>query len=241
MSDVTSFLNPISENLWTIDYPLKFYGLPLTSRMTVIRLRSGQLAIISPIQISENLKQQIDAIGPVKTIIAPNLYHHLFAQDFVAAYPDAEFWAVEGIEQKRPDLQPDRILTQTDGQLEDLYYHEFKALRILEPRGNCDLNEYLFLHSASRTLIVTDSAFHFDAQSSPLLQLLARVLGIHGKLQASLLEKLALRDRKQAKETMQTILSWDFDRVIMAHGSIIETDGKAQLKAGYEWLLEESL
>ncbi len=234
-------LTSITSNLWTIDYPVTFYGLSLTTRMTVIRLQSGDLVVISPIQISEDLKQQIDAIGPVKTIIAPNLYHHLFAKDFVSAYPEAEFWAVEGIEKKRPDLNPDRILTETEGNLEDLYYHEFKAFRILEPRGNCDLNEYLFLHRSSQTLIITDSAFHFDGKSSPVLQWLAKGLGIYDKLQATLLEKWAIRDRNHAKATMQTVLSWDFDRVIMAHGSPIETNGKAQLKAGYEWLLGESL
>ncbi|WP_375498341.1 hypothetical protein [uncultured Nostoc sp.] len=34
---------------------------------------------------------------------------------------------------------------------------------------------------------------------------------------------------------------WDFERVIMAHGSIIEQDGKSQFKAGYEWFLEMPL
>jgi hypothetical protein len=30
---------------------------------------------------------------------------------------------------------------------------------------------------------------------------------------------------------------WDFERVIMAHGSIIEQDGKEKLKKGYESFL----
>lgn len=234
-------LHSLSDNLWVMEYPVKFYGLPLITRMTVLRLASGQVVIISPVPISASVQSQINAIGPVKTIIAPNLYHHLFVQDALAIYPEAEFWAVEGLDAKRPDLQPDRYLTETEGQLEDLYFHEFKAFRVLEPRGNCALNEYVFLHSSSRTLILTDSAFHFDAESSPLLQTLARTIGLYDKLQASLLEKWALRDRKRAKATIEKILSWDFDRAIVAHGSVVESNAKAKLKVGYEWLLGEKL
>jgi Domain of unknown function (DUF4336) len=234
-------LHSLTDNLWTMEYPVKFYGLPLTTRMTVIRLSSGQVVIISPVPISASVQPQINAIGPVKIIIAPNLYHHLFVQDALTIYPEAEFWAVEGLATKRPDLKSDRDLTEIEGHLEDLYYREFKSFRVLEPRGNCALNEYVFFHSSSRTLILTDSAFHFDAQSSPLLQTLARLIGFYDKLQASVLEKWALRDRQAAKATIEKILSWDFDRVIVAHGSVVESKAKVQLKAGYEWLLGEEL
>ncbi|MEM9152979.1 MAG: DUF4336 domain-containing protein, partial [Cyanobacteria bacterium P01_F01_bin.3] len=72
--------------------------------MTVIRLKSGDLAVISPIRLSDDLQNQIDSLGRVRHIIAPNLFHYLFASDFKATYPPASFWAVPGLLEKRPEL-----------------------------------------------------------------------------------------------------------------------------------------
>jgi hypothetical protein len=232
-------LKPIAENLWVVDYPVKFYGLPLDTRMTVMRINGGELVVISPIQVSPELIAGLATIGKVRYIIAPNLYHHLFAKDFVAAYPDAEFWAVEVMQQKRPDLKPNRYLTESDGELgSDLVYRNFPAFRVLEPRGNMPINEYVFCHRPSGTVILTDTAFNFGPESHWLIQALAKAAGIDQKLQPSTLERWALRDRDAAIATIQTMLSWDFDRVIMAHGSIVETDGKRRLRKGYEWYLQ---
>jgi Domain of unknown function (DUF4336) len=235
-------LKPIAENLWVVDYPVQFYGLLLDTRMTVIRMDGGELVVISPIQISPELIAALAAIGKVRYIIAPNLYHHLFAADFVAAYPDAEFWAVEGMQQKRPDLKPNRYLTESDGTLgKDLQYHNFAAFRVWEPRGNMPINEYVFCHRPSGTVILTDTAFNFGPESHWLIRAIVKATGIDQKLQPSMLERLALRDRDSAIASIKTMLNWEFDRVIMAHGSIVETDGKRRLRAGYEWYLQMAL
>lgn len=96
-------------------------------------------------------------------------------------------------------------------------------------------------HVKSRTLIVTDTVFHFDAQCSPSTRLIAKLIGGYNQLRPSLLEKFATQDKVKVKSSIKQLLTWDFERVIMAHGSIIEQDGKSQLKAGYEWFLEISL
>jgi Domain of unknown function (DUF4336) len=187
------------------------------------------------------LTQALDQIGTVRYIIAPNLYHHLFAQDFANHYPEAEFWAVNGILTKRPDLKPDKILTEATGNIgEDVLYLNFPAFRVFDITGNMPFNEYLFLHRPSKTLVITDTAFHFGAESHGAIQLLAKVLGMYGKLRPTFLERLALRDRESALATLRETLTWDFDRVIMAHGSIIQTQGKAQWRSSCEWYLQTS-
>jgi len=99
------------------------------------------------------------------------------------------------------------------------------------------LNEWVFFHAASRTLILTDAAFHFD-DSFPLVnQLAARVLGCYGQLSPSLFEKVALEDKAALKMSIEGVLEWNFERVIMAHGRVIEKGGKAMLRAGYERFL----
>ncbi|AMW29443.1 hypothetical protein H6G58_22350 [Arthrospira platensis FACHB-971] len=71
--------------------------------MTVIRLANRELAVISPIQSSDRLVSQLGQLGVVKYIIAPNLYHYLFAANFKSIYPQATFGAAPGLTIKKPD------------------------------------------------------------------------------------------------------------------------------------------
>ncbi|BAZ14066.1 hypothetical protein NIES4071_59060 [Calothrix sp. NIES-4071] len=43
-------LREIDNNLWVAEQPFKYWGLEVGARMTVIRLISGELIVISPIQ-----------------------------------------------------------------------------------------------------------------------------------------------------------------------------------------------
>lgn len=103
------------------------------------------------------------------------------------------------------------------------------------------MNEVVFWHRPSRTLILTDTSFHFDESFPFVTRFAAQILGSYQKLQPSVLEKWGTQDKAAVQQSIRQVLAWDFDRVIMAHGSIIETDGKAQLRQGYEWFLETTL
>ncbi len=103
------------------------------------------------------------------------------------------------------------------------------------------LNEVVFYHPESKTLILTDTAFNFDRSFPWLTQLGAKIMGSYDTLQPSVLEKLVIEDKEKVQASVEKILSWDFQRVIMAHGSIVENDAKNQLKKGYEWFLNKNL
>jgi hypothetical protein len=103
--------------------------------------------------------------------------------------------------------------------------------------GFDSLNECVFFHAASRTLILTDTAFHFDESFPALTQFATRVLGGYKRLSPSLLERIATTEKKKVRNSVAKILRWDFDRVIMAHGSIVEQNGKEKFQQGYEQFL----
>lgn len=83
-------LREIDRNIWVAEQPLKYWGLEVGTRMTVIRLTNGELIVISPIKVDETTIHQINEIGDVTFIIVPNLYHHLFVSEFKAIYPKAK-------------------------------------------------------------------------------------------------------------------------------------------------------
>ena len=131
-------------------------------------------------------------------------------------------------------IQPD------EGELwHDLTGLFFDGFKTLGPNGFDTLNEWGCLHGASRTLILTDAAFHYDSSFPFVIQLAARVLGSYNALKPSVLEKIAIRDKQTLQKSVEAVLQWDFDRVVMAHGSVIETGGKEMFRQGYSQFLDD--
>lgn len=231
-------LIPITTNLWATTQPIRFLGLKIGARMTIVRLSSSELLLISPISLSEGDRLALNELGTVRHIIAPNLFHHLFVGQARALYPQATVWGVEGLAQKRPDLEFDALLNQAGTFAGELDYLPFEGFEVILPRRIAMVNETVFYHRPSRTLVLTDIAFNFDQSSSLGAQLAARVVGSYNSLKPTLLEKWGTRDKAQVEASVRQVLAWDFERVIPAHGNIVETDGKAAFQAGYEWFLD---
>jgi hypothetical protein len=238
----TMKLQSLGSNIWVANQPLRFWGLEVGTRMTVIRLAHNELAVISPIQLTPQLIADLQELGNVAYLIAPNRYHHLFAQAFKQQYPQAKFLAASGLSEKCPHLQIDRVISEPSGNLGDqLFYQQFPGLYMPTPQGADPLNEVVFYHPESHSLILTDIAFHFDSTMAGLTRAIAKLIGNYDRLQLTLLEKWLIRDKNEVEAAIRSVLDWDFDRVIMAHGSPVTTNGKAMLKAGYEWLLDTNL
>jgi hypothetical protein len=234
-------LREIDRDIWVAEQPLRYFGLSFGTRMTVIRLANRELVVISPIQVSDEIVRQLAELGTVKHIIAPNLYHYLFAAKFKTLYPNGTFWAAPGLEVKKPDLAIDKIINSDTNSLYGLEYVFFDGFRTLGLSGFDSLNECVFFHSASHTLILTDTAFHFDESFPALTQFATRVLGGYKSLSPSLLERIATTEKEKVRKSVEKILGWDFERVIMAHGSIVEQNGKEKFKEGYEQFLGRSI
>ena len=208
----------------------------------MVRLASRELVVISPIQTNEATVSQLSDLGQVRHIVAPNLYHYFFAAEFKALYPSATFWAAPGLDMKQPELPIDEIInshssSQGNGQWDRLETILFNGFRTLSLSGFESLNECVFFHPVSRTLILTDTAFHFDESFPMLTQFAFRVTGGYKQLSPSLLEKIATREKNRVRQSVENVLRWDFERVIMAHGSIIEKHGKERFRQGYDSFL----
>lgn len=224
-------LRPLAEDLWIADRPQSFFGLPVGARMTVMRLSGGRLLLHSPVALDAALRAQLDALGRVAFAVAPNRVHHLYAGDVRAAYPDARLWIAPGLERKRPDLVYEAILgdeapPEWRGEVDQVFF-----------AGRPYENEVAFFHRASRTLITCDLAFHFGPSAPWRTRTFMRLIRSYGRLTPTKLDPLLIRDRRAARESLERILAWDFDRVVVAHGEVQETGGKALLREGYAWLV----
>jgi hypothetical protein len=197
--------------------------------MTLVRLSDGGLFVHSPVSLEPALRKEVDALGPVRAVVAPSLFHHLYAAEWSRAYPDAVLCACPGLERKRPDLRWQRILLDRPepewrGDLEQVHF----AARSLE-------SEVVFFHLASRTMICSDALFDLARHPSPLTRFAARLLG-NLRPGPTLLERLLIRDRRGAREQVDRMLAWDPERIVLAHGPIVESGAREVLRAAYAWL-----
>lgn len=223
-------LRQLADNLWVADRPQAFYGFSVGTRMTVLRLPEGRLLLHSPVALDPGLRQDLDSIGRVAFVVAPNRLHHLYAGDVVKSYPGARLWVAPGLQRKRPDLVYEAILG--DDSPEEWRAEVDQAFF----RGRPYENEVAFFHRASRTLILCDLAFNFGPSAATSTRLLMKALRSYGRLGPSTLDPLLIRDRQAARASLERILSWDFDRIIVAHGDVLETGGHDILRRGYSWL-----
>jgi hypothetical protein len=224
-------LRELDRGIWVAERPQRFYGLEVGTRMTVIRLADGSLLLHSPVALDPGLRRELDSLGRVRFAVAPNRFHHLYAGGVGQAYPESRLWLAPGVEKKRPDLSFEAVLgdeapAEWKDEVEQVFF-----------RGRPFENEVVFLHRASRTLILCDLAFFFGPRAAPLTRMLMRLLGSYGRFGPSRLDPLLIRDRRAARQALERILAWDFDRVVVAHGEVLESGGRAALRAGYAWLL----
>ncbi len=236
-------LHRLADDLWVAEQPQTYFGLSIGTRMTVIRQRStNRLVILSPIQPSAELETGLAELGVVGDIVAPNVFHHLYLQAFQQRFPLATTWGPPALRQKCPHLELDRLLSaDTPSPWPELLLCSLTGLRTLGPTGPSPLHEVAFCHRASRTLVLTDSAFNFDTSAAWLTRLITRISGGFDGLEPTILERLATSERASLRRAMQLVLQWDFDRVIVAHGAIVETGGKQALARAYSSFLGSPL
>ena len=220
----------VAGRIWVERIPLRFLGLPMGTRMTVIKLAGGRLFVHSPVPPTPALGREIEAIGKPAFIVAPNRLHHLFLTPFMAAYPDAKLYIVKELAKKRPDLSPAGVLGDTP---EPGWAAEIDQCLF---RGSIFQEEAVFLDRDSGTLIVVDLLESVHREDSWYMRLFGRLAGTYQRAALTRDQRLTFRDRAAARDSAVRILSWDFERIILAHGHLIERDGKRVFTEAMRWL-----
>src|SRR5687767_1651908 len=99
-------MKPIAQDVWQVEGPqMRMSGgvyLPLAA--TVMRLADGSLLVYSPIAFTDEQVAAINAVGDVKHIVGPNLYHHLHLRAATERWPHAKLHGAPGLAAKREGL-----------------------------------------------------------------------------------------------------------------------------------------
>jgi hypothetical protein len=219
----------LDDDLWVFERPLVILGLRIGTRMTVVRLRDGSLFLHSPVELDADTRADLDRLGPVRFVVAPNRLHHLFVAPYREAFPEAQLWAAPGLREKKPAIAFDHVLGDAPpgGWAADIDQ--------LLVEGIPHVNEVVFLHRKTRTLLLTDLAMNFGDATNGMTRLWLRLMGLHRGFATSHLMRRLVRDRAALRASFAQILSWDFERVTVTHGVVLQRSGKRVLRAAWSW------
>ncbi len=229
-----SALQSFGEGIWICDGPrVRMMTIPFATRMTLVELEPGSLWVHSPFEPSPEIQEAVDALGAVRFVVAPNKIHSLGVGLWKERYPSAEVWVSPRFRERHPGAPADHVLGAEappawSGRIESLCFG-----------GSSFLDEVVFFHVRSRTLILTDLIQRHDpAGESRFWRLVKGAVGVLGPSGGTARDlRSTFRDRTAARASAEAVLRWDFDRVAIAHGTCITDEARRTVERAFDWAL----
>jgi hypothetical protein len=205
--------------------------------MAVLRLPGGEMLLWSPVEPTEKLRSQIDGLGPVAHLVSPNRLHYVHIGAWKKLYPAATTWASPGVRER---AQSQGVAMTFDADLSDAAEGAWtEALDQAVFRGSRFLEEVVFFHRPSRTLIVADLIENFEPEKlNAAMAITMRLLGAtHPDGKANLNFRMTFVGRHDiAPASLARMTAWTPDKVIVAHGRCYEGDGEREIRRAFGWL-----
>lgn len=226
-------LTPFGPEIWLAEGPVvSFFSFPYSTRMAVIRLSNGELFVWSPIALDDALRAEIDALGKVAHLVSPNKIHHLFLGEWKAAYSAARLYAAPGLIRRRPDLTFDAVLGDSP---EPAWRNDIDQVALT---GSIFMTEIVFFHRASHSALFADYLQNFPRDwFKGWRGCVARMDGLVQPDSSAPRElRLTYWNRRKGRRTLAHIMAWKPERVVVAHGEVVQGRGAEFIRHGFRWL-----
>jgi len=250
-------IRKVTPEITTLSTPFWRFGvLKVGGRGTIVRLKSGALAVFSPVALTPEVKQTVSEMGEVKYITAPDMEHHIFLGPWHAAYPQAKILGPAGLAEKRAKQNVESVpftvtfsaQTKSQTRIDPDFDSEF-SYEFVDGHAN---KELVFHHRPSRTLIEADLLFNLPAHEqfsrtgqSATAGVLTRLFAYLNNTRGSAVAQkrfiwwvVSKGDRNSFNESVSRIAKWDFDRIIPCHGDVVESGGKGVFEKVMEWHIQ---
>lgn len=222
-------MRELAEGLWVEDRRFRVLGLEVGTRMTVVRLEDGSLFLHSPVALDAELRAELSTLGPIRHVVAPNLHHHVHLGEYTEL-PQVRLYAPSDLPAKRSDIHFDAELTDEppDAWRGQIDQHCFQGAPYLQ--------EVAFFHSHSGTLMLSDLAFNFvECEHGPTRAWLW-LMGALGRFGPPRHVRWLIRDKLAARRSAEMLLSWDIQRVVVAHGVVLQQSARRVLREAFSFL-----
>ena len=233
VSDVFEVVVP--DTIWVTERPIWFSGVRLRSRTTVVRLSGNALWVHSPCPPTEDVCAALDALGEVRWIVVPNRYHHLQAPATAARYPDARVIGPKSAQARNPHL---RLAMSAD---DAAYARSTPELTSLSLRGVPFLDETVFFHSASGSLIAADLLMSACAHDHWTWRFAARIFGRYEKTGTPPDVRMHTRASAAVAESIAQMRALPLERILVAHADPVTDRPVEQLAEAWNFAIPSHL
>ena len=220
----------LGDGIWCLEHPLRMPGgIEIGTRSVLVRLGDGSLLLHSPGPMSNEQLAAVRGLGQVRVIVAPNSFHHLFLEAALEVFPDAALHAVGSVQVKYPALAMQPLTAQPDAAWKDV-------LQQIPVEGAPKLDEVVFYHPASRTLLLVDLCFNMRRADNWITRVFLGIAGAFDRFGPSRLARSMFKDKAAVRASVDRILEWDFERAVVTHGDIVEAYASEQLRDAFGYL-----
>lgn len=167
-------------------------------------------------------------------IVAPNKYHYSYILDWYNHYPKAEVYLAKGVSEKLKVAVNDHFISFES--ITDTVW--LKEILFTPFEGSIAMEEVVFFHKATATLIVTDLIENIEVNNLPFFYKVVFRFGDnqYPKARTSRDLRSSFIDKKKAIESYKIMENWNPDKIIFSHGRIILEKGSEKLKEAFFWL-----
>jgi len=200
--------------------------------MAVARLSTGKTWVWSPVALTKELAGAVEAVGPVSYIVSPNKLHHLALPEWKNHWPEARLYAPPGLARKKKEIHFDAELgDEPDRQwISDIDQVVF--------RGSFAMEEVVFFHRPSRTSLFGDLIQRFpEATATGWKGAIMRLGGILGPQGSTPHDwRLSFLSHVQTRAARRTVLGWNPERLLIAHGEWAPIGATDIIAAALSWI-----
>lgn len=214
-------------DITNIEFAIHMPIMALPARTTAVRLAKGVIVFSPGPDVDLGPCAQL---GPVTDIVAPNLFHHLGVKRASEQLPNARLWGAPGLAAKRHGMRWDAVLSPDTWPYQD-------ELPIVVLQGMPKVNEAVFFHKKSRTLLVTDLCFNILHPRGVGAWIILHVFSTYGRFGVSRLIQRMVTDKAAFERSLTAVFAFDFENLLMAHGDIVMGGARERLRAA---LLEKN-
>jgi hypothetical protein len=205
----------IADGLWSVEGSLE--GMPLGRRMVIVRAGDGSLIVHSAVAVDDVVRAQIEALGPIKTLLVPNAWHRLDARVFKDRYPAARVLCPAGARKKVQEV------VDVDGSYDD--FGADTRVRMLHWRGVQEAEGILVVDGDDGTsLVVNDAVFNLPHFSGLFGLIYGRFMGNCGKPVISFVFRvLVVKDKPAFRGHLRELMALPkLKRIVLSHGATID-------------------
>jgi hypothetical protein len=211
--------------------------LPFSTRMTVVRLKNGDLFLHSPVAFDTTLAGRLQSMGRIRHLVSPNQFHYAHIGEWSGVFPDAVTWASPGVRARARARGIDVQFKRDLGALAPVEWRD-EIEQTVVPGGI--FGEIVFFHKVSKTVILADTILNLE---------LGKLRQPGGSRRGSLgctaptascfsgCDLPLLLQRRKTRAAIEKMLSWQPERIILCHGCCFETNGAMVLRRLFAWAL----